>query len=235
MGEAELESYLDDVGPYEFEEFVGTVWESLGYTTEVTSGSRDRGIDIVAERGKPMPERLLIQAKAYGEDNSIGSEEVRKYATLYQQDTDADRVVVVTTSDFTSPAKALADDLDVDAIDRRDLLGLVAQSEIGTATVSPSTEESASRGRREDRRKRSDEGVPQTGSEGESDDESHPVWLPLLSTGVFATALIVVSGLYNGGSLSEGATGAIVALLIGVFVTGTVVTGRLYRTGRIDL
>jgi hypothetical protein len=122
---SQIEAYLDEMGPYEFEQLVAEVWEELGYRTEVTSGSQDRGVDVIAEQDNPVKQKMLIQAKAYSDANRIGSDEVRRYATLYQQEDDADRVVLVTTSGFTTQAKKLAQDLDVAAIDGEDLIGII--------------------------------------------------------------------------------------------------------------
>lgn len=112
-----LTEEFETISPDEFEQLVANIWEGNGWNTEVTSSSRDKGIDVVAtrwtEEGK---EKHLIQAKRYTGDNKVDSEEIRKYATLYQQEPDADKVLVVSTSGFTDPAEDLASDLDVDTV-----------------------------------------------------------------------------------------------------------------------
>lgn len=108
--------------PYEFEQFLSDVWEKRGYETVVRSKSGDRGIDIVASQGET---KVLLQAKRYSTSNKVGSEEIRKYATLYQQDSEADLVVIVTTSSFTTDGRKLAQDLNVDTIDGVDLFEIV--------------------------------------------------------------------------------------------------------------
>lgn len=113
---------LRQIDPYEFEGFVAEVWEQRGYDTTVRSGSGDRGIDVVAEYGS---EKVLIQVKRYGKENKVGSQTVRKYATLYQQVDDADQVVIVSSGFFTSGAEQLASDLDVEAVDVNDLYQIV--------------------------------------------------------------------------------------------------------------
>lgn len=116
--------------PYEFEELVAKIWELQGYETTVRKGSGDKGIDIEATKQMPICEKVLIQAKRYAEGNKIGSGQVRKYATLYQQVPDADTVVLVTTGEFTSQAEELALDLDVKAIDGEDFAELYNESHI---------------------------------------------------------------------------------------------------------
>jgi hypothetical protein len=93
------------MSPYEFEEAVADVWSAKGYNTTVKSQTNDKAVDVVATSGT---HKILIQAKRYATGNKIGGPDVRKYATLYQQDPDADEVVIVTTSSFTSQAKEIA-------------------------------------------------------------------------------------------------------------------------------
>jgi hypothetical protein len=209
---SEIGAYLDEVEPYEFEQFVADVWEELGYRTEVTSGSQDRAIDVVAEQDTPVKQKMLIQAKAYSEGNRIGSGEVRDYATLYQQDDDVDRVVLVTTSGFTTPAKELAQDLDVAAIDRGDLIGL-----IDDAGMAPEVEPEV-----------------ESESEGPNDDDI-AMWLPMLLTGILVGAILIMDQLYDRGMLSEDFTAFVLIAIIAVFLLVVHVIGWLNRNGRIDL
>lgn len=105
---------MDELDPYEFEQFVANLWEAKGYDTAVTSGSNDRGIDFEAEK---LGRKEVVQVKKYGPDNKVGSQEVRNYATLYQQVPEANTVVLVTSSSFTEQAEELADDLKVEIFD----------------------------------------------------------------------------------------------------------------------
>ena len=121
---------LQSMDPYEFEELVADLWKSKGYTTNVRKKSGDKAVDIDAERGG---RKEVIQVKRYSDGNKIGSEEVRKYATLYQQ-TDANQVVLVTSGQFTNDARKLADDLGVEIKNG----GQIAQ-ELDDAGLSPRT------------------------------------------------------------------------------------------------
>lgn len=137
-----LEDYLNSIGPTEFEGLVAEIWAELGYETEVTPGSRDRGIDVIATKEIPVTEKVLIQAKAYSQQNKVGSKEIRNYATLYQQEAAVDRVVVVTTGEFTSDAETLAKDLDVRTVDRDDLLALIDEAGIQIGSNSTTNSQS---------------------------------------------------------------------------------------------
>ena len=123
---------LSDIDPYEFEKLVARVWEQQGWKTEVTPSSNDRGIDIIAKKEFPYPEKSLIQVKRYSPENKVGSGEVRKYGTLYQQE-DVDTVIIVSSSKFTEQAEIIADDLGVKTIDGKALKKLISKSGLGSS------------------------------------------------------------------------------------------------------
>lgn len=113
---------------YEFEHLVADLWEHRGWTTEVTQGSNDRGIDVVATKRTPFSQKQLIQAKRYGEGNKIGSPAIQQYSSLRHQEADVDAIVVVSTSSFTPQAEQAARDLNVKLIDGESLYDLVLES-----------------------------------------------------------------------------------------------------------
>lgn len=133
---------LQRLSPYEFEEFVGAVWEAYGWDAEVTQGSQDRGIDIVAEQNGDTE---LIQVKRYALDNKVGSNEIRKYATLYQQESDVDSIAVVTASTFTTQADQLARDLNINAVDGDDLYERIQDTELEADYIETSSSSQISR------------------------------------------------------------------------------------------
>lgn len=116
---------IQQLDPFEFEKLIADIWESFGYETDVRPQSRDRGIDIVAIQHRPFHQKQLIQAKRYSKGNTVGSADVRKYATLYQQVPDTDVVVIVTSNQFTKDAEQLADDLDVVTVNGEDVSDLI--------------------------------------------------------------------------------------------------------------
>lgn len=120
---------MNELDPYEFEQFVANLWEKKGYDTEVTSGSRDRGIDFEAQK---LGRKEVVQVKHYSPDNKVGSQEIREYATLYQQVPDANTVVLVTSSSFTQQAEELADDLKVEIFDGQRLSKEVGKYDLST-------------------------------------------------------------------------------------------------------
>lgn len=111
----EVRYNLQQIDPYKFERLVGVIWGLSGYKIDVKNKSRDRAIDVEAISPNES-NKTLIQAKRYSNGKKVDSGEVRKYATLYQQESNVDSVIIVTSSTFTDPAKQLAKDLDVQII-----------------------------------------------------------------------------------------------------------------------
>ncbi|WP_152040101.1 restriction endonuclease [Salinigranum salinum] len=126
---AEVLSGLRQMDEYEFESFVARLWERQGWNTTVTSGARDYGIDIIAEKESPFNQKHLIQVKRYARGNKIGSPEVQQYSSLRQQKRNVDAVLIVTTSSFTEQAETVANGLNVKLIDSTHLFNIIRDSE----------------------------------------------------------------------------------------------------------
>lgn len=124
---------LQSMDPYELEMLVADIWKVKGFETTVRAKSRDRGVDIVAEKpGTGWKE--VIQVKRYGDGNKVGSQNVREYATLYQQIPDANAVVIVTSSEFTSEAAQLAADLRVETVTGDELVEEIERTGVSVAS-----------------------------------------------------------------------------------------------------
>lgn len=116
---------LVSMDPYRFEQFVADLWERRGWRTEVSSESRDAGIDITARKYNPFEQTQILQAKRYTSGNKVNSSEVQQYASLRQQVPDADSVIIVTTSEFTRDAQERASELNVKLVGGEELVQLV--------------------------------------------------------------------------------------------------------------
>jgi restriction endonuclease Mrr len=116
-------STLREIDPYEFEELVAKIWRKQGWDAQVTSGSTDRGVDVVATKEDAFETRRhLIQVKRHGENTRVGSEDIQRYAGLYaRRDEEPDAVFVVTSNRFTKEAKEVAKNRDVRLVDCDDL------------------------------------------------------------------------------------------------------------------
>lgn len=121
----DLLNALQSMDEYAFEYFVADLWSELGWQTEVTTASADKGVDVIAYRNSPFPQKQIIQAKRYSPDNPVSSSEVQQYAGLHLQEDDVDAVVVVSTSRFTSNAQEVAADTNVKLIDSEDICEII--------------------------------------------------------------------------------------------------------------
>lgn len=93
----------------EFEKVVERVFNDSGFETVLTPATRDGGKDIIATKyvmGKPVV--FYIECKKYGRGEKVGVAAVR---SLYgvQTDDKVNKAVLVTTSRFTTGAKAFAE------------------------------------------------------------------------------------------------------------------------------
>jgi hypothetical protein len=134
-----IEEALQNIDPYDFENLIAKIWEKHGWETTVTASTRDKGIDVRAKQNEPIPLTIAIQAKAYKRDNKIGSDDVRRYRTLYEQEKGIDAVVIATTGRFTDQAEELAEDLEISLLDLDDITRLVSSIDMETFSnvVSP--------------------------------------------------------------------------------------------------
>lgn len=126
LSAGEVKRQLQTMDDEDFEYFVADLWERDGWTTEVSQKSRDKSLDVLAERDSPYHQRHAIQAKRYQEDSRVSGPKISEYASLRDQ-FDADAAVVVTTSGFTKDARERGDTLNVKLVDGDDLVGMVEQ------------------------------------------------------------------------------------------------------------
>lgn len=100
--ERDIETGFGRFDPYSFEKLVARLFTSKGYRTEVTQGSGDMGVDVVASNSS---ETIAIQVKKWR--GNVGGPDVHK--TLGSMVSHrATRALVVTTSDFTNQAYDIA-------------------------------------------------------------------------------------------------------------------------------
>lgn len=124
---AQLKAALQRMDAYDFEHFIGDLWEQMGWQTDVSTAAADKGVDVTAKKTSPYEQTLLIQAKRYGPNTTVGSPEVQQYASLRHQYRGVDKVLLVTTNEYTGQAKDLAENLNVKLIDGDELVQLVLE------------------------------------------------------------------------------------------------------------
>lgn len=121
---AEL-SELIAMGPFEFEKYVGHMYEGYGYTVFVTPGVGDHGIDIIMKKdGK----RYAVQVKKYGINHPVEEREVRDFYGSYAGAGYTGGGYFVTTSGFTREARAWVGKRPLTLIDGKALLSHMRES-----------------------------------------------------------------------------------------------------------
>lgn len=125
-----VKSRIQSMDNYDFEHFVADLWETMGWETAVSQASVDAGIDVIAEKDTPYPQKKVIQAKRYAEATTVGGPDIQQYASLRTQVDGADSVIIVTSSSFTSSAEDRAEELNVKLVDGDDLVEMVRRYDV---------------------------------------------------------------------------------------------------------
>lgn len=95
--------------PIDFERLLAACWREYRNAAETTRARQDKGVDVIVKTRDG--DRLLVQAKRYSPGNTVGIPEVQRVAGLLEQ-FEVDRVVVVTSSTFTTSATDSAADME---------------------------------------------------------------------------------------------------------------------------
>ena len=121
---AELKlSQLASLTPEGFEEFVGEVFEALGYEVEHVGGTGDNGVDLRVRRGGLSG---IVQCK-YFSRGVVGSPELQKFlGTIHH--TKCHKGFFVTTRTFTLAADKFASEHPIELIDGPRLVELVQEA-----------------------------------------------------------------------------------------------------------
>lgn len=106
--------------PAQFEEAIAQSLRDRGYRNVERCGrAGDLGVDITCR--DPSGERLAVQCKRYGPGSFVGSRDLQLFIGMITTHHVVDRGVYVTTSGFTKPAQALAEQHGIKLIDGRQL------------------------------------------------------------------------------------------------------------------
>ncbi|MGY5151885.1 MAG: restriction endonuclease [Candidatus Nitrosopumilus sp. bin_6a] len=99
----------------QFEHFLGTLFDKMGYSVEITKASGDQGADLIIKKNSEI---IAVQAKRYSEKvNNSAVQQITGSLKFYH----ASRGMVVTTSDFTKSAYDLATSNNVELINGEQL------------------------------------------------------------------------------------------------------------------
>lgn len=110
--------------PIDFESYVANIFDCLGYRTEVTKASGDCGKDIIMYKNN---KKYVVEVKLYKVTSKIGRDKVQKLHSALI-DTNADKAVFVTTSEFTKEASEFAHKHGIVLIKGHDLVRLIEKA-----------------------------------------------------------------------------------------------------------
>lgn len=105
-------SDIDNMDGHEFEHYVGKLLEHQGFKAEVTKGSGDLGVDVIAQKNEL---KYAVQVKRY---NEPVSRRAVSDAVAGKYHYGCNKAMVVTTSHFTEGAKELAQSTECKLVDR---------------------------------------------------------------------------------------------------------------------
>lgn len=117
---------VDRMSGIEFESFLKSHFEALGYHVATTPKTGDYGADLVLARGR---EKIVLQAKRYAGKIGIAAIQQIVAAKSYYG---AGKAIVVTNSYFTKNAAELARKNGVELWDRNKLQSVMARNRTGS-------------------------------------------------------------------------------------------------------
>ena len=121
---AELKlAQLTNLSPETFEEFVGEIFEAMGYEVAQVGGTGDEGIDLHIRRGGL---KAVVQCK-YHKRGVVGSPELQKFLGSVHH-AHAHKGFFVTTSTFSLAAEKFAADHPIELVDGPRIVELVTQA-----------------------------------------------------------------------------------------------------------
>lgn len=96
---------LSEMDWKKFEKLIATLLEKEGWIVELTRGSKDGGIDVIANFNDPIIGKVnsIWQAKKYSPSNKVGLSHVRELSAI-QNENRASKAIMVTTSNLTKGA-----------------------------------------------------------------------------------------------------------------------------------
>jgi restriction system protein len=111
--------------PSQFEVAMCSVLETMGYRKIVRTGrAGDLAADITCQDDKGT--LVVVQCKRYAPGNSVGSPEMQSFIGMMSVHHGTHRGIFVTTSDFSAPARNLAQMHGIQLIDGQELSQLAA-------------------------------------------------------------------------------------------------------------
>lgn len=118
---------LQSVEPIEFEKIISDLLERMGFDVTRTKSTGDGGIDVIAINEQPIISgKYVVQCKRYATGNNVGEPVIRElYGVMHAEN--ANKGILITTSEFTRQARSFAADKQIELIDGNTLTGLLSK------------------------------------------------------------------------------------------------------------
>lgn len=128
--------HLRRLNGWELERLVGALYRSRGFEVEVTPGSGDGGVDVIAHKRWLLWRRhvLLVQVKHYSNGRPVSAYEIQKFIEAVRRRCRGIRgqvqAVFVATSGFTAGARELAERHGIEPVDGQELIRELRRSRL---------------------------------------------------------------------------------------------------------
>lgn len=112
-----------DLSPEAFEEYIASLFASMGYKVELTPRSGDAGIDILLYKDD---KKIAVQCKKYSKKNLVGSPDMQRFLGAIHN-SNAVKGIFITTSFFTLEAERFARNNPIELLDSVKLEKLISE------------------------------------------------------------------------------------------------------------
>lgn len=113
--------FLRGMKPNEFEDYIATLFQKLGYTIVITGGPHDKGVDVIAERNGI---KHYIQCKKFI-TSIVSVSDVRDFYGAIADHLAHGKAYFITTTKFTLDAEKFCEDKPIELIDDFKLLDYI--------------------------------------------------------------------------------------------------------------
>lgn len=135
LSELDQRQNLMELSPFEFENLITNLFQSMGLETRQTQSSRDGGVDCVAFDNRPIfGGKVVIQAKRY--KNTVGVSSVRDLFGTVQNE-GASKGILVTTSGYGKASYEFAEGKPLELLSGSNLLHLLQEHAGIEAKIEP--------------------------------------------------------------------------------------------------
>ncbi|MCI8956011.1 MAG: restriction endonuclease [Eubacterium sp.] len=109
--------------PTNFELLCADLFERIGYNSKVTPSTNDGGYDILLSKGE---EKIIVECKCYSMKHRVGRPAIQKLVGA-NNIVLADRMIFITTSEFSASAVLYAEELGIELINGYKLLEMLEE------------------------------------------------------------------------------------------------------------